>query len=365
MSTIQTQKLNYIDALRGIAILMVIVHHTSQQGSVATPYWFGKLCSLGTRGVQLFFVASAFTLYRSYRNRVLDENKHVKNFFIRRFFRIAPIYYLAILYFIFHKQIGVPYWLGNQPLISSSNIVSNVFFVNGISPYWINSLVPGGWSITVEVMFYTLFPFLFLKIKNINNAFTFLIVTLLIKLVVQEFLIQFQMIPSDHIWREFIYYNLTSQLPVFAIGIIMFFLIENFKNFNLVSKKIKILSIILLLLQVGSKFDFLFVNHIFFAIIFLVFGVILSKGYLGFISNKVILYIGKISFSMYIIHFIVISWLKYFNFIDFTKNAILNYSIRLLLVVVISVVFSTVTYKLIEVKFQELGKKIIVKLQTT
>lgn len=129
MSTIQTQKLNYIDALRGgIAILMVIVHHTSQQGSVATPYWFGKLCSLGTRGVQLFFVASAFTLYRSYRNRVLDENKHVKNFFIRRFFRIAPIYYLAILYFIFHKQIGVPYWLGNQPLISSSNIVSNVFF---------------------------------------------------------------------------------------------------------------------------------------------------------------------------------------------------------------------------------------------
>ena len=68
---------------------------------------------------------------------------------------------------------------------------------------------------------------------------------------------------------------------------------------------------------------------------------------------------------MYIIHFIVISWLKYFNLIDFTKNAILNYSIRLLLVVAISVVFSTVTYKLIEVKFQELGKKIIVKLETT
>ncbi len=364
MSAVKTQKLNYIDALRGIAILMVIMHHTAQQGLVSSPYWFNKFLSFGTRGVQLFFVASAFTLYRSYTNRVLVEKTPIKNFFIRRFFRIAPIYYVAIIYFVFHQGIDVPYWLGTQPYISIYNIITNVFFVHGISPYWINSLVPGGWSITVEVMFYVLFPFLFLKIKTIKNALMFLNVSLIIKLIIQEALYYFQMIPSDHIWREFMYYNLASQLPVFAIGIIMYFLIENSKELNLVFYKTKLISVVLLLLQVGSSVDFLFINHILFGLIFLVFGIILSKGYLSFVSNRVLRYIGKISFSMYIIHFIVISWLKYFDLIDFTENYLLNYSIRLLLIVVITMLISTVTYKLIEVPFQKTGKKIITKMET-
>ena len=357
------ERLHYIDAIRGLAILMVIVHHANQQGFVPLPNKLAVFLSLGTRGVQLFFIASAFTLFRSYKNRSNTEKRPIKNFFIRRFFRIAPIYYLAIVYFMFHDSFGVPYWLGNQPYISIYNEVSNVLFIHGFSPYWINSLVPGGWSIAVEMMFYALFPLLFFKIRNISDAFVFFNITLIFKLVLQEIFIYFQWVPANLIGREFLFYYLPAQLPIFAIGLIMYFLIENLENIRLVSSKLMLLSLVLLLLQMGSAFDFLYLNHLVFSILFSIFIVVLSRGKLSFVSNKVLMYIGKISFSMYIIHFIIISWLKHFNLIDFFNDYLLNYITRLVLILLLSIFFSTITFRLVEVPFQNLAKKIIRKME--
>ena len=59
MNDIKLGKLHYIDAMRGIAILMVVIHHSAQQGTVKMPHGLSVFLSLGTRGVQLFFIASA------------------------------------------------------------------------------------------------------------------------------------------------------------------------------------------------------------------------------------------------------------------------------------------------------------------
>jgi peptidoglycan/LPS O-acetylase OafA/YrhL len=364
MSNTKLEKLHYIDALRGLAILMVLMHHSAQQGLVKMPHVLSVFLSLGTRGVQLFFIASAFTLFRSHQNRNGIERSPLKNFFIRRFFRIAPIYYLGIVYYVLRIIFNLPYWLGNQPYVSISNIFSNVFFVHGFNPYWINSLVPGGWSIAVEMVFYAIFPFLFTWIKNSNGAFIFLNITLLIKLVFQEFFHYFTFISEPYLWREFLFYYLPCQLPIFALGIILFFLIEDINNIKLVSPKVLFLFLILLPLQVGSTFDFLYLNHIVFGILFVIFGVVLSKGKLRFISNPILRYIGKISFSMYIIHFIVISWLTKFHLIDFCDYYLMNFSLRFLLILLISMFISTISYHLIEIPFQNLAKKIILKRES-
>ncbi len=355
------EKLQYIDGLRGVAILMVLVHHSAQQGFVLMPHLLSVLLSLGTRGVQLFFIASAFTLFRSYQSRNFIDKEPIKNFFIRRVFRIAPIYYLGMLYYVFRIIFNLPYWLGNQPYISISNLFSNVFFLHGFSPYWINSLVPGGWSIAVEMLFYTLFPFLFTKIKSINSAFIFLNITLFIKLAFQEFFHYFTFISDSYLWREFLFYYLPCQLPIFALGIILFFLTEDLKNIKLVDRKMVFLFLFLLPLQVGSTFDFLYLNHIIFGILFLIFGIVLSKGKLNFISNPILRHIGKISFSMYIIHFIVISWLVKFHLIDFCDDYLINFFLRSLLILLISVLISTLSYHIIEIPFQNFAKKIILK----
>jgi peptidoglycan/LPS O-acetylase OafA/YrhL len=105
-------------------------------------------------------------------NRRNENEKHPKfNFFIRRFFRIAPLYYIGILYYLWQDGFGSRYWLSDQELVTTANILSNIFFVHGFNPYWMNSVVPGGWSIAVEMLFYCIAPLLFVKIKNVSLSF--------------------------------------------------------------------------------------------------------------------------------------------------------------------------------------------------
>src|SRR6187402_3310869 len=142
-------KYAYIDATRGLAILLVIATHHLQ--AVATTY---PLTDLGRSlsdfcrlGVQLFFVASAYTLCLS-MDRRSDELHPLLAFYIRRFFRIAPLYYLAVLL----------YALIGRGTYTPLSIGSNILFFHGFVKSAFNDVVPGGWSISAEMIFYLWFP---------------------------------------------------------------------------------------------------------------------------------------------------------------------------------------------------------------
>jgi peptidoglycan/LPS O-acetylase OafA/YrhL len=91
--------LNYIDSLRGIAILMVVLVHTTLNVRV-TNQSLNAIGLYGQMGVQLFFIASAFTLCLSLERTIYTEN-WLGFFYLKRFFRIAPLYYLGIIvYFL-------------------------------------------------------------------------------------------------------------------------------------------------------------------------------------------------------------------------------------------------------------------------
>src|SRR5258708_25384528 len=141
-------KLNYIDALRGIAILGVMVVHCGQFGSNHYSSIFQNIILDGAMGVQLFFVASAFTIFLTFANRQGKEINPAGNFFVRRFFRIAPMYYLGIIYYLCQDGWGPRYWLGDAPGVSVWNVLSNLFFVHAGNPYWITSVLEGGRVIT-------------------------------------------------------------------------------------------------------------------------------------------------------------------------------------------------------------------------
>lgn len=359
------KRLDYINALRGFAVLGVILVHTKLYGHFDVPEIMRKIVGEGARGVQLFYIASAFTIFLSYKNRVNQEISPIRNFFIRRFFRIAPMYYLGILYYIYQDGLGSRYFLGDATHISTFNIISNFLFLHGFYPYWITSLVPGGWSIAVEMTFYALIPFLFLKIKNINNAFSFFFITLLFKAILHLILINSPLITDNRLWGEYLFLYFPSQLPVFALGIIMFFFItkdEN-KTFKLSGKLLLVLGCILLVQFTVGIEDLILSNHILFGISFLIIGIALSKYNTIIIVNPIINYIGKISFSMYLVHFAVLHWLLHFNFTDYFNEGILNYITRFYLVIILTVIISTITYYLIEIPFQNYGRKIINNLE--
>ena len=87
----QPKKLHFIDSLRGLAALYVVLHHIAYAigDKVIVPRWLEPLAFLGSSGVTLFFVVSAFTLCLSMEARQEGELQPLTNYFIRRFFRIG------------------------------------------------------------------------------------------------------------------------------------------------------------------------------------------------------------------------------------------------------------------------------------
>lgn len=355
------KKLDYVDAIRGLAILGVIMTHAS--GDTAWPGVISNAVNSGARGVQLFFLASAFTLFLSFENRTGKEASPVRNFFIRRFFRIAPMYYIGICYYLFQDGLGPRFWLGDAPGISTLNILSNLTFLNGFNPYWITSVVPGGWSIAVEMTFYLVLPFLFSKIKNITQAVNFLTISVILRFIFHVMLKRFPLIGDARLWEDYLFIYFPNQLPVFSLGIIMYFIVMKKESLVAVSGKSLLILTGIILADLATGAHLLFPSHILFAIGFLLLGVTLSKYSFPLIVNPVITYIGKISFSMYIVHFAVLHWFTEFNLVHLLQNNLLNYLAIFSLVTTVSILISSLFYNLVEVPFQNVGKSMIKKLE--
>ena len=90
----ELNRYQYIDALRGFAFLGVLTVHASYE---VPKLPFSSLPELGQYGVQLFFLLSAVTLLRSMALRSAKERFAARNFFIRRFFRIAPLFWTGVV----------------------------------------------------------------------------------------------------------------------------------------------------------------------------------------------------------------------------------------------------------------------------
>lgn len=360
-------KLKYIDALRGIAVLAVILIHSGSYGNVPLSPTIDSLIREGARGVQLFYLASAFTLFLSFKNRFSKETFPVRNFFIRRFFRIAPMYYVGICYYILQNGLGAIFAPEN-PSITPLAIIANVLFIHGFSPYWLNSVVPGGWSIGVEMMFYAIVPLLFFTIKNLNHAFNFLLLSLVFGVLFRVVLENYCTMDAKSLWYDYLFLCFPNQLPIFALGIMMYFIICEDKSQNKISPiSLLLLALLIFAAQIGLRIPILahlmLPNHFVFGIAFFILAIGLSKIEITVIVNPVIIYIGKISFSMYLVHFAVLHLLSINNYIDYNANSILNLAIKYIVVVVISAIFSTIFYRIIEVPFQNIGKKLINKLE--
>jgi peptidoglycan/LPS O-acetylase OafA/YrhL len=357
-------KLNYIDALRGIAIILVIIVHTGQYGESIYNSTIGLIIGQGARGVQLFYMTSAFTLLLSYNFRKGKEKHATRNFFIRRFFRIAPMYYLGIIYFIFQNGLGARYWLGDATEITTNNILANVFFIHGVNPYWITSLVPGGWSITVEMTFYLLFPILVSQIKSLKSAINFTVLSLVFLLFLKFIFVGNPLISSPRLWEEFLFLFFPSQFPVFGLGIISYYIIIEKQ------KTLSRLNIILIVLMLLSQFLFqqYIPGHIIISVFFLIFIWLIAKYEFKILVNKITQFMGKISYSAYFIHFAVLFWLNKYSFVNYYSiatqiDSLGNFFIRLLIVLFFTSVLSYLTFNLVEKPFMNIGKRIILMIK--
>lgn len=155
-----TNRIGWLDGLRAYAIGLVVLVHVSLP--VAALSGSVRLLALsGQYGVQLFFVVSAATIYMT-----LSRSDDVRSWWVRRYFRIAPLYYAAILFYGAWR-VAFPDPAGEPGLVKwLAAALANAVFLHGFVPKAINSIVPGGWSIAVEMLFYLFAPFLVRRLRD-------------------------------------------------------------------------------------------------------------------------------------------------------------------------------------------------------
>lgn len=355
---------NYIDELRGIAILLVIIVHTSESIKNLSPLLFGIL-SFGQMGVQLFFILSAYTLCLSYSYSFNEPNKK-KTFYLKRFFRIVPLYYLGIILYFFINQICKADWsLNHQFSYNFKSIVSNILLLNGFYPPGTNSVVPGGWSIGTEMAFYSVFPllyYLYFKIKNLQWLIALTFVVFCFIYITVLFFERTLLIPVYN--NGFIYFNIYNQLPVFLVGITYYFYSEKQilkPNNGYYSLFLFILTFIICIYCFNFYFSVTlipFISSISFVFLFNTFKY-KKKAY------KVLGKIGQFSFSIYLFHYLF-AWGLSVD-INSLLTGILNPSLILLVCLIVTIMCSFIiahfSNNLIEKPGINLGKRILMKIQ--
>lgn len=216
-----TELLPFLDGLRGYASLWVLMSHALILSGTKIP-----LLIEGGLAVDVFMIMSGFLMTFHYYRRVQKEPwespETWRNFWLRRFFRIAPLYYLLLA-----VGLGISSYLGTcrqeiseafpgsgtDPIryqdTSLANLFMHVSFLFGLLPRYAFSTPLPDWSIGLEAQFYLAFPFIMLLLKHWSFVWT-TVVFFILNLAAIRFLPTFPM-PS----------LLLLKLNFFLIGILL------------------------------------------------------------------------------------------------------------------------------------------------
>jgi peptidoglycan/LPS O-acetylase OafA/YrhL len=353
MKTNATNRIFGIDALRAYAALYVMVFHTYFLGGVYIHE--GKIRDLiihGDIGVPIFFVISGFSITYSIFKKEFFKNLELRNFFIRRFFRIVPLFYLA---FVLNITLSI---VGGQGVKIYDSILTLSFLFPFIGGHQ-ESLVMAGWSLGIEMVFYLLFPLLFLLLRINKQMFIFL---LFLTLVI-HFLASFEK-DNSHL-------NFAFQAMFFLLGMLMCFYRSAIQKLfshgmlQIISLVAILFGVIILILGmcVFKNYPFVFIK--FSGIVLLVSGTLFYRGKL--LVNKINNFLGDLSYSIYLMHPLVILFLVKLGLNVLIYEYFPNYGFLVFILIVgISVIgVSFLTYNFIEKPFISLGKSKVLNSNLT
>ena len=156
-----------LDFLRAVAVLLVLGQHLSRrlhldQSTILVPTGF-----LGLFGVLLFFVHTSLVLMYSMERSGLRGKPLLKDFYIRRAFRIYPLSILAVaaaLALHLDSNVNDIAGLSYGPAPGMKAIISQFLLVQNL--LHVKSIVNVLWSLPFEVQMYLLLPFLFAGVQR-------------------------------------------------------------------------------------------------------------------------------------------------------------------------------------------------------
>lgn len=297
---------NALTGLRIIAAWMVFIYHFFPYKNPSIPKIFKDFFGGFEIGVDMFFVLSGFLItYRYYEQEIINY----KNYFINRFSRIYPMFFLvtviSFLYsFLFRNEIF--------NLTAIFDIILNLTLTKTIFHYFVfnGSGIVQGWTLTLEALFYLFAPIFFILIKK--SKFYILFIPFLILLMGSSLHLFF--LNKNNV-GGFMHNNFSVYIIEFFAGIYIALLIKNKninKNYRLTY--IGFFFILLFLLFKNQIFQFVtsipIIKHIleitcltFLGIIPFYTGLINEKTKIRkILNNKILVLLGKSSYVFYLIH---------------------------------------------------------------
>jgi len=328
-------KKNYrkdIDGLRAYAVLAVILFH------------FGFLPN-GFLGVDVFFVISGYLITGIIYNKLLINQFSIKEFYTRRIKRIIPLVsFICLISLLFGILFMLPDDLENlaQSIVATNFFNNNTLQVLTTKNYWavVNEYKPlmHTWSLAIEEQYYLFYPFLFVLIGKIN--FKLILPTLIFLTVVSVGLF---FGPFQDYYK---FYLLPFRFFELSIGGIAAIILNGKK----VKYTFSIVPIIILIGILCLQLNFINDDLLLFITVALTCGILISDNSTNkfstyILESDLIVFIGKISFSLYMWHQLILAFGRY---LIFRKIELIDCSV----ILVITIIFSIGTYYLIEQPFR-------------
>ena len=360
--------LHQLTWLRGIAAIFVLFSHITQAyqntytGELNSSFFNLNLTALGNVGVALFFTLSGCTLYLSSYNTSFRTRLDWINFYLKRFFRVWPLFAISLLIYIIagivlYDKI-IPYddtWFATQFIKPYSiydvlSYLSFTFNLTGPSSLFNNAF----WSLPVEFQYYLILPILIVFIRKHGglSVIGFIIASHII------YKLNFDFIHSNLVFRLFF---------TFSCGVYIGYLFKrvriNIPSFFTYFVTLALLvSLLFLNSEVISKYNLPSEWIIYGAFsICIVSLCIFTEFNIPSYVRDLLEFCGDISYSLYLFHNLIIA-IGVLIFINYNSTlAPYKFIFLLLFSSSISIILSWLSYIYLEKYFINTGKKLAVK----
>ena len=328
-----------IDGLRAVAVICVILFHFNSEFLIG-----------GYLGVDIFFVISGYLITRLISKSLQQKEFSILSFWKRRINRLMPSMLLMLIVALLTATILL---FGSERLTLSNNAVaaftswSNIFLWKVTYSYWSEDAASmpllHTWSLSVEEQFYLIFPFaliLLYKLKNRLVLVSAVFITMLASYLLDRVYGGYSASAEEN--RIASFYLLHTRLWELLLGSLTSFLppFQHTKSwsriFSLTGSTIGLVFIVGSVVVIGKN-D---IDHrTDTALACIGSGLLIYFGGQDFLSkfllsNRLMTYIGKLSYSLYLWHWPVIVFSTYFVL----EPAGQEYSLILLLIIILSLI---------------------------
>jgi peptidoglycan/LPS O-acetylase OafA/YrhL len=287
------KQIDALTATRGFAAIAVVIFHF---GLDVFPFNHIGILKSGNLAVSYFFVLSGFVMLYTYENKTPTY----REFIIKRIARIVPLYLLAILISIAPAIVLATLGKQDTPPDFWTSLFLNITFLQAYVPGYVYGINNPGWSLSVEMMFYALFPFLLLLYRKNFRGFVTAVIIFFVLSQAAHLIFAAQLKDNySEVMHQLVYYNPIFHFNEFLVGMLGAYMLRRYEViFTKVPSLVILIATFAVIYWIGPYFS---MHNGLVGPLFLLFIIAVAAKEPKFLQSKALVYFGDISYGIYIL----------------------------------------------------------------